>query len=177
MRPSLIAILFAAAALLLSAAPAVCAEDAQTSLEGFVTGETEDGPVALKGAEVRADSGGAVLQTAYIDSKGYFSIPCDAGTYTVTVKYKGFETVVISNVSAPGIMEANLQPRVSDLAWGLDTPHALEVVAILVLMTILAAGMATYALAKDKNSGIQMVNDLDGPDDLKEDEPEVLDDP
>ena len=177
MKPSLIAILVAATALLLSAAPAAYAEDAQTSIEGFVTGETEDGSIALKGAEVRADSGGMTSQTVHTDSVGYFSIPCGEGSYTVTVKYKGFETAVFSNVSAPGTMEASLQPRVSDLAWGLDTPHALEIAAILVLMAILAGGMAIYATSKDKNSGIQMVNDLDGPDDREDEDPEVLDDP
>ena len=171
MRPLTIVVAMLAVALALSAAPVASAEDDEASLEGFVFGEVDGKATALQGAEVRADAGGNASYTAYTDSKGHFSISCEAGSYTVTVKYPGYQTVTLSDVSAPDVLDVSMEPRVSDVAWGLDTPHALEVTAILVLMAILAGGLITYALAKGKGSNIQMVNDLEEDhEDIEEEE-------
>ncbi len=173
MRPMTAFAAVLAVALALSAAPAASAEEESMLLEGFVMGDVDGTVTALQGAEVRADAGGNASYRTYTDSKGYFSIECDAGTYSVTVKYPEFETVVVSDVSVPDTLNVTMNPRISDVAWGLDTPHALEVSAILVLMAILAAGMITYALAKGKNSKIQMVNDLEDPEGPEEDEEDI----
>ena len=172
MRPMTAFAAVLAVALALSAAPSVSAEDEGMLLEGFVTGDVDGTVTALQGAEIRADAGGNSSYKTYTDSKGYFSIECDPGTYSVTVKYPEFETVIISDVSVPDTLNVTMSPRISDVAWGLDTPHALEVTAILVLMAILAVGMITYALAKGKDSKIQMVNDLEDPEGPEEDEDE-----
>jgi hypothetical protein len=176
MRPLTAAVAILAVVLALSAAPSTFAEEGSAILEGFVVGDVDGKVSALQGAEVRADAGGSSSYTTYTDSKGYFSIPCDAGSYTVTVKCPGYQTAVLAGVSAPDVLEFSLEPRVSDVAWGLDTPHAMEVTAILVLMAILAGGLITYALSKEKGSKIQMVNDLEEDDgNLEDGEEEEVD--
>ncbi|MBR2254870.1 MAG: carboxypeptidase regulatory-like domain-containing protein [Candidatus Methanomethylophilaceae archaeon] len=137
---------------------------AQTSITGVVMSVVDGDSSPMSDATVTIKDSNGVVQTLITDSDGRFSIDCDAGLYEVSVEKKGFEEFTQSDVVAsvdPSPLQISMYPRSHGNLWGVDTPHALELIGIVVIAILIVSCFFLYRAAKTTNTGLVLVNDLE----------------
>jgi hypothetical protein len=132
--------------------------ESATFIEGYVSSDIKGENTFLKNAEITAVSSNGTIYRATTDSKGFFSLPCPEGEYSISVECKGFKQVDFGNVSAGGPpLYVTLDMRSSEAIWGMDTPHALQVLGIVILLIIVGVGMAVFLICKRKRANAATV--------------------
>lgn len=135
---------------------------------GYVYGEDGEG---LYGAVVTITSASGRNTYGTTNEDGYFDIKCYYGTYTMSVSCNGFissDTVTVAVNEA--VSPVYLKERSHALFLGLDTPHALEAIGVVTLLTITALlGLAYYRVRTGK-SQVEIVNNLEDGNDVDTDD-------
>ncbi len=132
--------------------------ESATFIEGYVSSDIKGENTFIKNAEITAVSSNGTIYRATTDSKGFFSLPCPEGEYSISVECKGFKQVDFGNVSAGGPpLYVTLDMRSSEAIWGMDTPHALQVLGIVILLIIVGVGMAVFLICKRKRANAATV--------------------
>jgi hypothetical protein len=124
-------------------------------IQGYVSSDIKGENTFLKNAVITAVGIDGTIYRASTDSKGYFSLPCPEGQYSVAVECNGFEHVDFGNVTA-GVLKPPLYVKLdmkdSKAIWGLDTPHALQALGMAVLLSIIGVGAAVFIICRKKRS-------------------------
>lgn len=135
--------------------------ESATFIEGYVSSDIKGENTFLKNAEITAVSSNGTIYRATTDSKGFFSLPCPNGDYSVSVECKGFKQVDVGNVPAgerdSHPLYVTLDMKSSEAIWGMDTPHALQVLGIVILLIIVGVGMAVFLICKKKRANAATV--------------------
>ncbi len=142
---------------------------------GSVLGEVSGQSTGLNGAKVTlvsTESGKNYTTTT--DDKGYFSIKCPYGTYTMTVSCNGFESKTLEeevSTSSSLACIVNLEKIKSDVLFGLDNAHSMMLIGFIVLVLMLAVTISLARWSRQPNSPVQIENDLEpakSDDDLRD---------
>jgi len=168
--PVLVAIVAALA--ILTASPLVLADDDDVTLEGYVSSVIKGDDTFLRGAEIVATGTDEKTYKATTNNDGYFIMSCPQGTYTLLVKCSGFEPITVDNVESGGdTVEIHMELRDMSILWGLDIPHTLEVIGLLIVLGVLIAGIVIAHVLR-RSSKITVIGEEDEPlvglDDLED---------
>jgi len=138
--------------------------------EGHIFGNvySEDGR-GLSGAKVSITSSDGQMFSTTAGSNGHFDIQAYFGTYTMEVTCKGFQDSGKIEVStqSPSVV-VTLKEKDHTLFFGLDLPHTLEVIGIVIAILVLLVVAVSHARSKRGKSWITIVNDLDQQDEEDE---------
>ena len=116
-------------------------------IKGIVTGIVQNEEVLLD-AQIYL-SGNEDFRTRTYE-QGRFKIDCPYDSYTVTVTSNGFKNVVLEDVRGEDYLYISMEAVTGNSFFGLDTPHAYEVVGILMLLVILGVYGLMLLLKKMK---------------------------
>lgn len=138
--------------------------------EGHIFGNVySDSGKGLSGAKVSITSSDGQIFTTTAGSNGYFDIQAYYGTYTLEVTCKGFQDSGKMEVSTfdPSIV-VTLKEKDHTLFFGLDVPHTLEVIGVIIAILVLLVVAISRARSRKGRSWITIVNDLDQQDEEDE---------
>lgn len=123
---------------------------------GQVKGNIGVSEIRLHNALVTLTSTTGRVFTAYTDSNGYFTIECPYGTYDLTVTCAGFDQpeLVYADPSEQIPYEIVMTIHKTTVFMGLDLPHTLEVIGIVVITLIMCVAFLLYRMTQNKHSEI-----------------------
>lgn len=130
-----------------------------------VVGTVKYGSDLISGATVTLfDQAGDVEGTDTTEADGKYSIECEPGTYTVTVKRGGFEEAVQYNItvgtgSSSRTCDFYLELTPVQTYWGLDLQHLFTLVGLFIGGILLIAVTAYVVYVKRHNGKLKIVND------------------
>ena len=138
--------------------------------EGHIFGNvySESGK-GLSGARVSVTSSDGQVFSTTAGNNGYFDIQAYYGTYTMEVTCKGFQDsgkIEVSTLS-PSII-VTLTEKDHTLFFGLDVPHTLEVIGLIITILVLLIAGAAIARSRRGKPWLTIVNDLDQQDEEDE---------
>ncbi len=125
------------------------------SIFGYVYGFDGVEKYGLRGASVTLESSAGQSYTAYTNDSGYFEVDCRFGTYTMKIQCKGFEDVTVTGIEVgDGSQEAILREKSHSFIWNLNTPHAMEVIGIVLIALIAVLGLLIHYMSRDGSEPI-----------------------
>lgn len=132
---------------------------------GTVQGTYDGDTFRLSGATVTLVAENGQTYTAETDGNGYFQIDCPYGTYTLRVTCNGFQDsdpVAVDSVGSEGAtaVTVTLQQNSSETFLGLDTAHAVMVIALILVVVIAVVIAVLYRRSASGGESV-VVNDLD----------------
>ncbi len=160
---SVLAVFFAVL-VISTASSAVVADDTEDyeTLSGYVFSIIKGNDTYLEGAKITAtDADGNIYRTE-TNNKGYFIMSCPPVDYTLTVECGGFDDVEIPVKTGNADVYIPLSLRDTTVIWGLDIPHVLEIIGLIIVFGLLALGAVMIRFLR-KSSKIKLINDADDP--------------
>ncbi len=160
---SVLAVLFAVL-VLLTASSAVVADDTEDYeyLQGYVYSVIKGSDTYLKGAKITAtDADGNIYRTVTND-KGEFIMSCPHGEYAVTVECGGFDKIETTYITGQDYKYVQMSLRDTTVIWGLDIPHVLEIIGLIIVFGLLVLGAVMIRFLR-KSSKVKLINDADDP--------------
>ncbi len=140
-------------------------------IAGYVYGKDGSSRIPLEDAQVSLVSSSGETAYAYTNDKGYFSASCYIGTYELTVSCKGFmQSSAVEVETGDNALEIVLERNDYSLLFGLDTPHAGELIGILVVLTVILVIGLIHTMGKRGRVEIEFINDLESPRGEEEEE-------
>ena len=139
---------------------------AMSITEAHIYGHVDDGSGnMIKGAHVRLTSSEGRVYSATTDGDGYFDTKVYWGVYSMVVSCTGFHSSDPIEVSTSGPMVlVSLSERDNTLFFGLDLPHTLEAIGLMVAALILALVLVIVYRQRSGHSLITIVNDIEDDD-------------
>ncbi len=129
---------------------------------GFVYGYQGDDAVALDGAVVTIVSSSGRTYTATTDRDGWFEASVEYGSCTVSVSCSGFKGSgsFEADTNDASALYVYLEEREGGIL-GLDTPHELMVLGLIVIGIVLLGVYILLWRSKGSDSGVTVVDDLE----------------
>ena len=87
---------------------------------------------------------------------------CPPVDYTLTVECGGFDDVEIPVKTGNADVYIPLSLRDTTVIWGLDIPHVLEIIGLIIVFGLLVLGAVMIRFLR-KSSKIKLINDADDP--------------
>lgn len=133
-------------------------------LFGTVLGTNGGNPFSVEGARVVAVSSTGQTYSAWTNPEGYFEVDVLYGSYSVYVQCNGFKTseTVTASTDGTSIVVTLVENDFGiGILGGLDAPHALMVIGLIVIGVILLFSMLAIHRSRRPESGIVIVNDVE----------------
>ena len=133
-------------------------------LFGTVMGTNGGNPFSVEGAKVIAVSSTGQTYSAWTNSEGYFEIDVLYGNYSVYVQCNGFKTsdTVTASTDGTSIVVTLVENDFGiGILGGLDAPHALMVIGLIVIGVVLLFSMLAIHISKRPESEIVIINDVE----------------
>ncbi len=133
-------------------------------LFGTVMGTNGGEPFSVEGAKVIAVSSTGQTYSAWTSSEGYFEIDVLYGSYSVYAQCNGFKTseTVTASTDGSSITVTLVENDFGiGILGGLDAPHALMVVGLVIIGVILLFSMLAIHRSKRPESEIVIINDVE----------------
>lgn len=143
-------------------------------LFGTVLGTNGGDPFSVEGARVVAVSSTGQTYSAWTSSEGYFEIDVLYGSYSVYVQCNGFKTsdTITASTDGSSIVVTLVENDFGiGILGGLDAPHALMVIGLIIIGVILLFSMLAIHRSKRPESEIVIINDVEA---LEEEEEEKI---
>ncbi|MBE6521009.1 MAG: carboxypeptidase regulatory-like domain-containing protein [Thermoplasmata archaeon] len=159
---SVLAVFFAVL-VISTASSAVVADDTEDYeyLQGYVYSVIKGNDTSLGGAKITAtDADGNIYRTVTND-RGEFIVSCPRGEYAVTVVCGGFDNVEATYNTGQDY-KVQMSLRDTTVIWGLDIPHVLEIIGLIIVFGLLVLGAVMIRFLR-KSSKIKLINDADDP--------------
>ncbi len=133
-------------------------------LFGTVMGTDGGDPFSVEGARVVAVSSTGQTYSAWTNSEGYFEIDVLYGSYSVYVQCNGFKTsdTITASTDGSNILVTLIENEFGiGILGGLDAPHALMVIGLVIIGVILLFSMLAIHRSKRPESEIVIINDVE----------------
>lgn len=136
---------------------------------GTVTNDDVDDPYAVAGATVTLTSTTGETFRTETDSEGRYSISVPYGTYTIVVSCSGFQDSDAIQANTYDEVPSDIRLRANEFGigflGGLDMPHAMMVLGLIMIGVMLLAVMTAYRKSGSGGTDVTIVNDLEDLDD------------
>lgn len=136
---------------------------------GTVTNDDVDDPYAVAGATVTLTSTTGETFRTETDSEGRYSISVPYGTYTIVVSCSGFQDSDAIQANTYDEIPSDIRLRANEFGigflGGLDMPHAMMVLGLIMIGVMLLAVMTAYRKSSSGGTDVTIVNDLEDLDD------------